>query len=370
MTARALSEERTRALRMRAQRLTGRPPTDAVAVVAGLCGVQAQDSRAARLAIRARSRGLETGTVDRACDEERLLVRTWAMRGTLHLLASRDAGWMIGLLGPIFAAAGRPRRLALGLEDELCERALGAMRVILGGGAMLTRGRLVQQLNENGLAVDRDGQAPAHLAAFASLRGVLCHGPPSDDGEATYVLLDEWLGQQQPLEPECALAELARRYLAAHGPASAEDCAAWSGAGLRRARRGFELISGELCEVEVAGRPAWLLASAASSRSAVGPRVSLLAHFDPYLLGYRSRDLLLDPRHAKRIQTGGGFVAPAVLVDGRVAGTWRLRSSRASLTISVEPFAPFAPEVRAEVQREAADVARFLGAADVRFALA
>jgi hypothetical protein len=89
-----------------------------------------------------------------------------------------------------------------------------------------------------------------------------------------------------------------------------------------------------------------------------GPQVALLGHFDPYLLGYASRDLVLDPRFAKRIQAGGGFIAPAILVDGRVAGTWR-RDRRDGF----EPFVTLADDVRAALEREQADVERFLAAA-------
>lgn len=107
----ALDAEALRTLRMRAQRLGGPPATD----VHSLGGVQAQDWRSASLAIRPRSCGLHGADVNRARDAERSIVWTWAMRGTLHLIAAQDVAWMVGLLGPVFAAAGRRRRLALGL---------------------------------------------------------------------------------------------------------------------------------------------------------------------------------------------------------------------------------------------------------------
>jgi hypothetical protein len=219
------------------------------------------------------------------------------------------------------------------------------------------------------LPIDPDGQAPAHLLAYAALRGVVCRGPLAGGREPTYVLLEDWLGgAPAPLDEERALARLARRYLAGHGPATAHDLAAWSGIGLRRARRGFEGIAAELCESEDGGSmltcadvdaEADATADAGpTAHTTASPQVALLGHFDPYLLGYANRDLVLDPRFAKRIQAGGGFIAPAILVDGRVAGTWR-RGRRDWL----EPFTPLDDDVRAALERERADVERFLAAA-------
>jgi len=366
-----LDPDALRAARLRAQHLTGPRPTDVAGVVGALAGVQAQEWRFARLAIRARTRGLICADVDRARDVDRSIVWTWAMRGTLHLLAAEDARWMIGLLGPIFAAAGRRRRLALGLDDELCERALERIRDVLPDAGALTRAALVERI---GLSLG--GQAPAHLVAFAAMRSVVCRGPSGERGEPMYVLLDDWLGAPTtaPFDADRAAGELVRRYLASHGPAGVEDFAAWSGIGMRRARRGFEAIASRLREMQMDGAAAWTLKSLpggpAPSRSAAqrptargGPAVSLLGHFDPWLLGYARRDLVLDPRFARRIQAGGGFIQPAVLVDGRVAGTWRgARRADGPLAITVEPFADLDDPIIPELERETADIGRFLGA--------
>ena len=341
----AARDAELRAQRLRAQRLTGPPATDVAELVAGLGAVQAQDPVAAALALRARSRGLDLAAVECARDEERSVVWTWAMRGTLHLVAARDAGWLLGLLGPIFAAAGRRRRLALGLDDELCERALVVLREVLAEHGPLSRAALVEGLIARGVAIDPGGQAPAHLVAYAALRGLVCRIGPSR--EPRYALLDDWIGTApEALAEDAALERLAIRYLAAHGPADAADLAAWSGIGLRRARRAFSLVDE---------------AAVAVAEPAAEARVALVGHFDPYLLGYASRDLVLDRRNAKRIQAGGGFIQPAILVDGRVAGTWSRRRSGDRLEIALEPFCELTGKVLAALEHEAADVARFLG---------
>jgi hypothetical protein len=339
---------RTLSLRLRAQGLSGPRAAGIEAVLERLVGVQAQELGFARLAFRPRrGRTAVAADVDAAL-RDRTLVWTWAMRGTLHLVRAVDAGWLIGLLGPIFAARGRRRRLALGLDDALCERAVAQLRAILAAEGPLTRAALAARL-----PIDADGQAPAHLLAYAALRGVICRAPPAAGRDPTYVRLEDWLGASPAaLGDDAALARLAQRYLAGHGPATAEDLAAWSGIGLRRARRALALAAPELHEDEQ-GRFA---APSAVTRPRPGgrPHVALLGHFDPYLLGYASRDLVLDRRHARRIQAGGGFIAPAALVDGRVAGTWR-----AAAGDWLEPFEPLAADVLAALERERADVARY-----------
>ncbi|HEY4727235.1 MAG TPA: crosslink repair DNA glycosylase YcaQ family protein, partial [Actinomycetes bacterium] len=158
-----------------------------------------------------------------------------------------------------------------------------------------------------------------------------------------------------------ALAELARRHLGGHGPAGPEDLAAWSGLPVGRTRRAFELVAGELRELEVDGRRLWTPADAPAAPSPAGdPVVRLLGRFDDYLLGWRGRDLILDARFARRV-AAGGWVHPVVVVDGRVAGTWRARRAGGRLEVAVEPFAGRLPRrVRPGLEAEAADLGRFL----------
>ena len=182
-------------------------------------------------------------------------------------------------------------------------------------------------------------------------------------GEPTYVLLDEWAPHAPALGRPEALAELARRYLRGYGPASREDFTAWSGLPAAECTRALDLLAGDLVAVSAAGTRLFALAGHTVAEPA-GPSPRLLGHFDPFLLGYRDRGLVLDAGYAPRIQTGGGFVQPVVLIGGRVAGTWRLtrapgRARRARLT--VEPFMALPAGGADGLAAEAADIGRFLG---------
>ena len=163
---------------------------------------------------------------------------------------------------------------------------------------------------------------------------------------------------------EEALTRLVRRYLAAYGPARPEDLATWSGLAMREARAAWTLVGEDLGEVRVAGEPAWILAGRSDSiRESVdrAPFVRLLPHFDAYLLGYRNRDLVVAPRYARRIQRGGGWLHPTVIVDGRAVATWRYNYKEKQPYVAVEPFEELGPAIEPGLRAEAEDVRRFLG---------
>ncbi|MEV7548775.1 winged helix DNA-binding domain-containing protein [Amycolatopsis sp. NPDC089917] len=339
-----LSDNDIRAVRARAQ-LLGAPATDVVTVARSAAAIQAQSSPAARLAIRARSRGLTARDVDAS----RAVARTWLMRKTLHLVPTADLRWLNRLFGPRNAQAGQGRRRQLDLTDDLCERALGSLQDLFPGKA-LTRREILDGLAAGGVVLDAKSQAPAHLLAYAANRGLLCRG--QDDGaEPTYVLLDEWATEDHsPDEPH---AELAHRYLTAYGIATAEDFSVWSGLPLGPCRKAFDAL--DLVSVG----NAFALAETELSAPPGPPR--LLGAFDTFLLGYRDRDLLLDPAEAKRVNAGGGMIAPTVLVDGRIAGTWHTKRTAKQTKVFVEPFATLSRTAIAGLESEVDDYGRFLG---------
>ncbi len=259
----SLSDDQVRLLRLRAQRLTPRPGdgiSDIALLVKELCGIQAQDARAAALALRVRSAGLSAADVERARVQERTIIRTWGQRGTLHLLAAEDLGWLLPLFGPVFIAGSRRRRTELGLDEEMCARGIRVMRETLASRGPLTRAEIVERLAIHGLHIE--GQARPYLLYRAALEGVICLGP--DHGiEPTYVLLNDWMQQSQSLPQEAAYMELVRRYLGAYGPATPEDMAAWSGLPISRIRAAWRHVADQLMEVESGGSTAWMLKTCA-----------------------------------------------------------------------------------------------------------
>jgi hypothetical protein len=331
-------------------------------VVQELGGVQAQLASAASLAVWARSSGLAADDVVRARVQERSVVCTWGPRGTLHWLAAEDLDWLLALLGPVMIAASRRRYRELGLDEDTLARGLRAIQAALANQGPMTRAELIEHLADRGIRVE--GQARPYLVRHAALNGIICLGP--DRGtDPTYVLLGDWVNRGRALSGETAHAELTRRYLNAYGPAGPKDQAAWSGMPMGTIRAAWQRIADELVEVEVGGAPAWILKTHAAwlgEPLASTPIVRLLPSFDAYLLGYQNRDLSVPRQFAKRVNAGGGMLHPAVLVDGRVVGTWKSQQKKDRVHVTAEPFDDLAPGVHASLEAEVLDMARFLGA--------
>ena len=287
------------------------------------------------------------------------------MRGTLYLVATEDVGWLLAALGPVFVAAGRRRLAQLGLDEDAVAGGVRSIRDALAEDGPLTRGEILARLRRLGVAPGPDGRsgyASTHLLRRAALEGVVVFGPDRD-GEETYALSPDWGVPAYRGSRVDALGELARRYLAAHGPAEPGDLATWSGLTMREARVGWRLAAGGFEEVRVEGRRAWVWSG--DRRAEAPPEatglVRLLPHFDPHLLGHRDRGPVVPPQFAPRVQRGGGFVRPVAILDGRAFATWDYRDGRRP-EIMVEPFGEPAPDIEGKLRAEAEDVGRFLGA--------
>ena len=362
----AIGEEELRALRTRVQ-LLARPPRTVLSpaeIARRVCGVQAQDLPSAELALRARSDDLTASLVREARVTERAMIRTWAMRGTLHLIATEDAGWLLPLVAPRFLPRSRRRLAQLGVEGGDPARAVRLIGQMLADEGPLTRAEIAVRLARSGIRAE--GQAAFHLILLTALEGLVCMGPDRE-GKPTFVLLRDWIGPPDAMEADRALAELARRYLSAYGPATPEDMAAWSGLGVTEARKAWRLVADEVREIDAGGRRMW---TTQSQELRPKPRgvVRLLPAYDNYMLGHLNRDFAVDPRNAREVHPGGGVIRPVVLADGRAIANWRTKRRGARLTVTVEPFYPVDPRIEKKVEAEARDVGRFLNT-DVELAI-
>ncbi|HMH94704.1 MAG TPA: winged helix DNA-binding domain-containing protein [Streptosporangiaceae bacterium] len=336
--------------RFSAQLLTGEPARSAEAVTGRLLAVQAQDPRGARLAIRVRSAGLTAADVDRALTADRSLLITWLNRGTLHLVRAEDYWWLQPLLAPRLATANARRLAQEGVTPAAADKAVAVIEKSLAAEGPLTRPQLRDRIAAAG--VRTEGQALVHELLLACLRSVAVRGPMAGAQHA-YVLVRDWLGAPPPFDRDAALAELARRFLAGHGPASDRDLAKWAGLPVGDARRGLAAIAGQLAPpadglVDLAGR--------AGGRRGTGvPPPRLLGSFDPVLHGWVSREPILGPHRG--IVTVNGLFRPFALVDGRAVATWGLAGGAVTMDWLQDVPGP----ARAALAADEADVRRFLG---------
>jgi Winged helix DNA-binding domain len=319
-----------RARRAASQLLSGPRGAGATDVVRRLLAVQAQNLPSARLAIRARTQGLAAADVDGLLTDGSLVVG-WLMRGTLHLVLAEDYWWLHGLTAPTRLATNRRRLGQEGVSPDGAERAVAIVAGALEDEGPLTRTELAARLGAEGIRAE--GQATHHLLMLAALRGVAVLGPPRDAGQA-FVLAGDWLGTSKTVDRDAALAELGRRYLPGHEPATPADLARWSGLPLRDAR---------LPDLSLPLSP----------HSDPPPR--LLPAFDPYLLGWKDRSFAVRAEHAHRVHPGGGVLRRVATVGGEAAGTWALRGGQ----VEIEPFLPLRPGDEAALAAEAEDVVRF-----------
>ena len=340
-----MTASQARLLRMRAQGLdapaAGDSAAERVAAAARRCGgIQAQDLQASRLAVHARA-DVTLPDVIAVCDAGQAVVRSWFMRGTLHLVAAEDAPRLTAVLGPVTIARYRRRRADLGLDDRLGAAVLAALPGVLAGGP-LDRKALMAALRAEGLSIP-GGQAEPHLLIYAACHGIIVRGPDRD-AEPTYALCPPARRDPGELRGPAAVTALARSYLDAFAPAGIDDFASWSGLPARTCRTAIEALRGELAEVTIEGRPMripWPALETMPGQSA--GCWQLLPAFDTYLVGYRHRELLIEAAAAPFVYAGGGWIHPSVVRDGRVVGSWRLRRGGTAATADVMLFDGAAP---------------------------
>lgn len=365
MSSGALTWAQVRAWRVARQRLDRRvPKRRLLEVVRDICGLHAQVQSSAELQAWARVEGVTAEGIRAALWERRTLVRTWAMRGTLHVLASGDL--------PLYVAALRTHDRwwkgawlrMIGFSESELRSILDAIHRSLGARP-ITRERLTEKVAAmvGPRARERMGSGWGEMLKPAAFAGSLASGPPRGQN-VTFVRPDRWLKAWNVPEPEEAWREIVRRYLRAYGPATREEFARWWGMQPATAGRVLKASADQAEEVEVEGHAAWALATdvAAMRKASLSSPPRLLPAFDAYVAGTRPKASLVDRRYEDRVFRQAGWISPVVLVDGKVAGVWSHERVDQGVSVSVEPFGKLLAASRREVAEEADRLGAFLGA--------
>lgn len=355
-------------LRLVAQRLAGPRAATPADAVRHLLAVQGQDLPAALTSIALRTPTPSRDAVVAAFDAGEV-VRTWPMRGTLHVVPAEDVAWTVALMCARPLAAAASRRGQIGLTDAHVAAAWEvAERVLRGAGA--TRAELLAAWSEAG--VPTAGGPGYHLIALLAQSGVVCQGP-FRGSEQLIVLVEEWVPRRRQVDGDEALAELARRFVVGHGPATDKDLARWSGLPLGAVRRGLAAAhdgggtgaGGRAAEVGlttlavdgVTHHLAADLPDLLADHRDDARRTMLLPGFDEIVLGYADRTATVPAEFADRIVPGGnGVFRPTVVHDGVAVGTWRWTGSGARRRVELEPFDDLPAGVAGAVERLAAEL--------------
>jgi hypothetical protein len=331
-------------------------PAKLLDVVGDICGLHAQVMSSTELSLWARIDGLERGAVQELLWERRELVKLWVMRGTLHLLPSRELGFWL-------SALGRQRKYWNEGSDEI-DRLTDAVARALKG-RVLTREELARKVVRYSGSEELGEFVRFSWGSYlkaASWRGLLCFAP-SPDKNVRFTSPASWLpGPIERMDSDEALREMARHFLRAYAPATPDILSLWWG-GYGPALGRKLLAEIETVEVDVEGLRTWVLRrDRAGLMAAKPPRVArLLPAFDPWVLGASRVEGLLDRAHKPLVYRAQGWISPVVLVDGRIVGVWKHTQKGRRLLVEIEPFVRLPKWARSQVEAEAERLAGFLG---------
>jgi hypothetical protein len=325
-----------------------------VALVRRLSGVHAQLASAAEAAIWLRTAGgVGPADVRAALTEKRTLVRTWAVRGTLHLLPAADLPRWAAALGTRSFPRPESWYRYHGVTPEDMAAVEETVPQLLGGEPV-TRERLAQQVAAR---TGRPQLAELLLSGWGALlkplaaRGELAFGP-ADGRNVTFVAPREWLGPWAEQDPEQAVAGVVRDYLDTYGPASLDELTRWSALDKPVLRRAVGALAGELVELDTEGHRGWVSRAAAEQIAATEPSrvVRLLAGFDPYVVGTLAQ---LPKEQRAAVSRTSGWISPVLVDGGRIVGTWTQETRGGRLAVEITRFGRLRAGVRAAAEAEA-----------------
>jgi hypothetical protein len=357
-TSMAASADELIAERLRNQHLTRPGRRDPAHVVASLGAMQAQDYPAVKWAIGLRAPGCHNASIEDAFNAGTIL-RTHVLRPTWHFVAAEDIKWMVELSAPRVHAANAYYYKQSGLDAKVFARSCAMIHRVLEDEQYKTRAELAVALKR--AKVPADGLKLAYIMMFAELDGVICSGPRRGK-QFTYALLAERAPKAQSLDRPDAIAELVKRYFTSHGPATIRDFVWWSGLTVKDAELGLEAAKPKLHKQTIDGHDYFASAPSAAARPMKGCAALLLPNFDEYLIAYKDRGAVVDSAQAANIVARSNGAFPHHLViDGRLAGSWRRTINGNAVLIEVAPYNKLTPVQSRAVMSAADCYGEFLG---------
>jgi hypothetical protein len=343
--------------RLKNQRLSSPDFKRAAEVVHWLGAVQAQDYYGAKWALALRMHAATDEAIERAFAAGEIL-RTHVMRPTWHFVTPVDIRWLLNLTAPRVNAASSYSYRKLELDEAVFKRTNKAIAKALQGGRQSTREALRAVVRRTGVSTD-DLQRFNNILFRAELDAVICSGARQGK-QFTYALFDERVPETKPRSRDESLADLTRRYFTSHGPAALPDFVWWSGLTVKDAKSGIDMIQGDLSKEVIDGKSYWSSASALLVK-----RPSRVAHllpsFDEYLVSYKDRSAAVAANTSKEPSRGNNMIGQAIVIDGRVAGSWKRSLKEESVLITLNYFAPVSKAEKQLVANAADRYGTFLG---------
>ena len=336
--------------------LTGSPFVSPAEAVSHSGAVQAQDFSAAAWSLGLRIRDATRDTIEQAFNDGKIL-RTHVMRPTWHFVMPEDIRWMLGLTASRVKAVLSHYDRKLGFDEALYARSNAAIVRALEGRSYRTRQELKGVLADAGIATDV--QKLGHILVRAELDGLACSGPLRGK-QFTYALLDDRVPQSGERTREESLDLLARRYFTSHGPAQLRDFSWWSGLSGKDSLAALDRIRPDFEESAQGGKTYWSSPDA-GTKNPPAPAALLLSIYDEYSIAYQDRSAISDKRDIERMIAAGNALTGIIVLDGRVAGSWRKATKNSYIEIRLSPFRPLDENEREAVEREVSRYGRFVG---------
>ena len=321
------------AIRLLNQQLVAPQFSDPAQVVSHMGAIQAQEYRMMRWAVGMRTRKPSARDFKAAFDSGRI-IRLHLMRGTWQLVTADDYWWMLDLCAPKAIAVTRgwmnSNRITIPDEEQMSIRTILAQTAADKGS--VTKEDLVQALAERGISMD------AHRLSYhirmAELSGTLCSGDLLPM-KATYALAADKVGPRNVIDRDEALMRFARNYFQSRQPATLEDFVWWSGLNIGDCRKGIALLGNTIHAVKWKGREFYLTDDCRTRGFRKG-KCLLIPPYDEYLIGYKSRDIVLATEHTHRAHNNSGIFQPIIAHDGIICGNWKPFAKQ----MQVVPFDP------------------------------
>lgn len=317
--------------------------------------MQSQDFPGAKWAIGLRADVTEAD-VDRAYDDG-LIIRTHILRQTWHFVARDDIRWLLALSGPRVNAVNAHYYRKMSLDERTFTRSREVIERALRDRQYRTRAELKAALARARIVAE--GPRLAFLIMRAELDAVICNGPRRGN-QLTYALIDERVPQAKSLDRDAALAALARRYFASHGPATLKDYVWWSGLTVRDAKAGIDLAAKALTTETIDGLTYWSV-DGAMPKAAPSPTACLLPNYDEFLIAHKDRTLVTGPGSGDGVTRIKDPFVHHIVVDGRLSGSWMRKATDRSVAVECSTYARPTPPVRQAIEASVARLGRFLG---------
>ena len=307
------------AIRLLNQQLAAPQFSDPAEVIGLLGAMQAQEYRLMRWAVEMRTKKPSAKAFKKAFDSGEI-VRLHLMRGTWQLVVKEDYWWMLDLCAPkaIAVTKGWMHSNKIDIHDEEYLKIRKILAHTAADKGSVTKEDFVQALAEKDITMD-DHRLSYHIR-MGEFTGTLCSGD-LHPMKATYALAESKVGPRKTIDRDEALMSLAKKYFQSRQPATLEDFVWWSGLGINDCRKGIELL-GDYLHLEKWKRREFYLTDDCRTRGFRKGQCLLIPPYDEYLIGYKSRDIVLPAEHRHHAHNNSGIFQPIIAHDGVICGNW------------------------------------------------